>query len=80
MSSHTEKMVDDLLRKLNAFSASDVNCRKVYCTTCGGLVSTVNSNMTPELRNQIIEYKSVATPNELCQMSEWGEYIGKFEG
>ena len=35
-----------LIKKLASLEAADKQCKKVYCTTCGGLSSTIEKNLT----------------------------------
>ncbi len=66
---------DKLLDKLNSFHASDKSCKKVYCTTCGGLAHAIRSGITPQINEEISTALSNLTISEFLNLEEWCGYL-----
>ncbi len=66
---------DKLLGILNNFNASDNSCKKVYCTTCGGLAHAIKSNITPEINNEIKAILVGLSVNEFASLGDWCDYL-----
>ena len=70
----------EMIHKLSQFDAEDPSCKKVYCSTCGGLVSAIKKNMTPVLKEEI-DTLLVEYPDIDYQVSgEWREFFQDISG
>ncbi len=65
----------DLLETFNGYKARCEACTEVYCTCCGGIVTTVKGNMTSELRNEIDTVLAEVTVEEFLSLGDWCQFI-----
>lgn len=67
-----------LIEKLTLFESLDKDCKKIYCTTCGGLAYSIDKNMNQNLRNEISEFLINHDIDSLPIDKGWVEYLSKF--
>ena len=61
-----------LLSTLNSFKATDKSCSKIYCSTCGGAVSTIQkSNITAEINEMLLDL----TVPDFLNLNGWREFL-----
>lgn len=70
---------DPLISNLMGFKAKDTKCRRVYCTTCGGLSASIDRNINQKLIDEIQEFLSKNTIEKLYLYGDWYDYLIKFK-
>lgn len=69
---------EPLIAKFMGLKAKDVNCKKVYCTTCGGLSTIIDQNINQEIVSEIQKFLSSHTTEELYLFGDWHDYLIKY--
>lgn len=64
-----------LLTKFRQFESLHKPCKKVFCTTCGGLAHAVEENMSNELDSEIKESLSKLSLSDFESVGEWSEFL-----
>ena len=67
----------NLLNKLSKFKSAHTACRKVYCSTCGGLASAVKKNMSDELSTEIKTDLLKMSLEEFINLRSWSEFFSR---
>lgn len=71
-------MHKQLLATFRKFEASHRPCKKVFCTTCGGLAHALENNMTDELDNKIRSTLSETSLENFISLGEWSEFLYRY--
>ncbi|QYK06381.1 hypothetical protein [Shewanella zhangzhouensis] len=69
---------EPLIIKLMGFKSRDINCKKVYCTTCGGLSAAIDKSIDQALIYEIMDFISNHAPEELYLYGDWYDYLTKY--
>jgi hypothetical protein len=64
---------------LTKYQAIDPNCKKVYCSTCGGFAFSVSKKMPKTQKLEIISFIKNLNFDELTIDFEWIELFKTFE-
>ena len=68
-----------LLEEFSKLQSVDSSCKKVYCTTCGGLAYAVKRNITDKLRSDINIALSEMTVSDFMSIGEWGRVFSRYK-
>lgn len=68
-----------IITKLKNFVAKDPKCQKVYCSTCGGLSSSISKNMDQKQVVEIKGFLASKSNDELYLLGEWYDFLIKYK-
>lgn len=67
--------MSQLKKLVTQFQASDKGCKKVFCTTCGGLSAAVNKHISIDLQSKIIGSLTTLSFSNFLSLGQWRDFF-----